>query len=107
VTPEQRLARSARAQAAWDEFFAPMFDECEGEYTARIVEVANTELSRDKRTDKITALSHALKITKTLRAGMQEIVRDGELANAEKLKAQKIEQMTAPQRRLLSMGPQR
>jgi len=100
-----RIARAHRAQAALDEFLNPMFDQIVEEYTSRMVEVANTELSRDKRSDKITALSNALKITRTLKSGMNEIVRDGELAKAEKLRAEKLEQMTAPQRRLLSIAP--
>lgn len=101
----QRIARAHMAERAFDEFIAPMFEEIEAEWTARLVEIANTELNSRKRSDKITALSHALKITKTIRAGMQEYIRDGELAHSEKLKADKIERMTAPQRKLLGMAP--
>jgi hypothetical protein len=61
-----------------------------------IVELANTELSRDKRADKLTALSNAIKILTTLRSGMLAMIRDGEMARQDKLKAEKIEQMTAP-----------
>ncbi len=104
MTPEQRLAVAHRANAAWEEFFAPMIGELRAAYSERIVELANTELSRDSRADKITALSNALKILATLESGMLEAVRDGELAKAEKLRAAKIEQMTKPQRRLLSIG---
>jgi hypothetical protein len=105
MTEAERIARAHRAQSALDEFLDPMFAELDAEYTARMIEVANSELSRDKRADKITALSNALKITRTLRSGMQEIIRDGELAHRDKLRADKIEQMTAPQRRLLGIAP--
>lgn len=105
VTEAERIARAHHAKAALDEFLNPMFDEIEAEYTARLVEVANIELSRDRRADKITALSNALKITRTLRSGMQAIVADGDVAMRSKLKAERIEQMTAPQRRLLSIAP--
>src|SRR5690348_3662491 len=104
MTPEQRIGRAHRAQAALDEFIAPMFDNLEAEWAERLVEVANTELSRDKRADKITALSHALKITKTIRDGLNEAIRDGDMAHQEKLRASRIEGMTAPQRRLLNIG---
>jgi hypothetical protein len=35
---------------------------------------------------------------------MREAIRDGDVANAEKLRADKIEGMTAPKRRLLGMA---
>jgi hypothetical protein len=105
LTEAERIARAQRADAAWDEFFAPMLDELDSVYAERLVDVANTELGRDKRADKITALSHALKITKTLRTGMQAIIRDGEMAHREMLRADRVENMTAPQRRLFNMAP--
>jgi hypothetical protein len=107
VTEAQRIARAHRAQGAWDEFFAPMLTEIKNAYSERIVEIANTELSRDKRSDKITALSNALKVVAALEGGMLEVIRDGELARADKLRAEKVEKMTAPQRRLLGIAPQR
>lgn len=105
MTEADRIARAHRAQAALDEFLSPMFAELRSAYTDRLVEVSNTELARDKRADKITALSNALKIVSTLEAGMNEAVRDGELARVDKLRAEKIEKMTAPQRRLLGVAP--
>jgi hypothetical protein len=105
VTPDQRIARAHRAEQAWEEFFGPMIGELKAAYSERLVEVANTELSRDKRADKITALSNAMKILAVLESGMREAIRDGDLAKQEKLKAEKIEQMSAPQRRLLNIGP--
>lgn len=101
----ERIARATRAKAAYEEFIEPMFAELDAEYSARLVEVANSELSRDKRADKITALSNALRISRTLRAGMQAIVMDGDVAHREKLRADRVEQMTAPQRRLLGIAP--
>src|SRR6476620_1111414 len=97
---DQRIARAQQATNAYREFIKPMIDELKETYSYRIVELANMELSRDKRDDKITALSNALKILNTLDAGMAEMMRDGELASREKLKSEKIEQMTKPQRRL-------
>lgn len=105
MTEAERIARAHRAKSALDEFLGPMFDELDAEYTSRMVEVANSELSRDKRADKITALSNALKISRTLKAGMQEIILDGELAKQDRLRAEKIEGLTKPQRRLLGVAP--
>lgn len=98
-----RIARATRAQAAWDEFIAPMLGEMDAAYTARIVEVANTELLFWRRTGKLTALSNGLRIVEQLRNGMLAIIKDGELARNEKARAEKIRQMTAPQRRLLNI----
>lgn len=105
MTEAERIARANRAQNAYDEFMSPMFENLTEEYATRLAEVANTELSRDKRADKITALSNALKIVGTLKAGMLEIMRDGELARADALKKEHIEKMTAPQRRLFGIAP--
>lgn len=105
MTPQQRIAHAEKAREAWETFFAPMIGNLRDEYTDRLMQVANTELVRDKRADKITALSNALKILSTLEDGIKETIRDGELAKADKLRAEKIEQMTAPKRRLLDMGP--
>lgn len=102
---EADVARATRAQAAFDEFLAPMFSELQNVYSERLVEVANTELSRDKRADKITALSHALKVVSTLEKGMEEIIRNGEAAHRELLRVDRIENMTAPAKRLLGIVP--
>lgn len=105
MNDSQRLASAQRAKAAYEEFIEPMFDELRNEYGDRIVEVATTELNRDKRSDKLTALSVAHKVLNTLDAGMKAMISDGELALRDKLRAEKIEQMSAPQRRLLGIAP--
>ena len=105
ISIADRIATASRAEQAWNEFFGPMIVELRSAYSERLVEVANTELNRDRRGDKITALSNAMKILATLESGMREAIRDGDLAKQEKLKAERIEQMTAPQRRLLNIGP--
>lgn len=105
MTEAERIARADRAKRAYEEFFEPMIDALKEEYAHRIVEVANTELSRDKRADKLTGLSIAHKIVTTLDSGMKTMIADGELAIPAKLRADKIEQMSAPQRRLLGIAP--
>jgi hypothetical protein len=105
MNEQDRANRGFRAQAAWDEFVGPMIGELRDEYTARLVDVANVELSPSARADKITALSNALKIVNTLEGGLQAIIRDGEMAKRDLLRADKIEGMTAPARRLLGIAP--
>lgn len=102
---EQRIARATRAQAAWDEFVGPVIDEIDTAYAARLREVATTELNSLKRADKLTALSVALKVTQALRSGLNEAIKDGEIAQDHKLRADRIEKMAAPQRRLLGIAP--
>lgn len=104
MSPEQRLARAGKARAAFEEFFEPMLAEMEAEYSSRILEVANTELLFWRRTSKLTRLSDALRIVRTLRAGMQTLIADGDAAQSEKLRQEKIKAMTESQRRLLKIG---
>lgn len=100
----ERMARADRAMRAWEEFFEPMIGDLRDTYAERIINLANAELNPVKRADKLTALSNASKILTTLEMGMREIMRDGEIAKIEALKAEKIENMTKPQRRLLNIG---
>lgn len=101
---KERIASADRAQRAWEEFFEPMMGALRDAYSERMLEVATTELNPAKRADKITALSNAVKVLDTLKGGMLETIRDGELAQAEQLRVERIEKMTAPKRRLLNIG---
>ena len=105
MTEAERIARAQRASSAYSEFIEPMLAELRQVYGERLIEVANTELDASKRADKITALSNALKIIETLDSGMAVAIQDGEMASRDKLRADKIESMTRPQRRLLGIGP--
>jgi hypothetical protein len=104
VTEAERIARATRAQAALDEFLSPMFAELKDEYTARLAEVATTELAPQRRSDMIATLSVALKVVGTLQAGMTEIVRDGELAKQSQARAERVSQMSDAAQRLLKIG---
>lgn len=104
MNESERIARAHRAQSAMDEFIAPMFAEFEAEYSSRIIEVANTELLFWRRTSKLTRLADALRMVRTMKAGMQAIIEDGNVARSDKARADKIKQMSEPQRRLLKMG---
>lgn len=105
MTEAERIARGNRAKAFWDEFAEPMLGELRDAYAERMVNVANDELNGQKRADKLTALSNAIRILSNLESGMRAIVTDGEQAQREKVRAESIEKMTAPQRRLLGIAP--
>ena len=107
MTEAERIALAERATRAYDEFIAPLLIETRDVYAARIVEIASTELSRDKRTDKITALSTAIRILDELENGIKAVMMDGDVARNEQLRAEKIEQMTPAQRRLFGLVPTR
>lgn len=107
MTESERIARAQRAKAAFDEFVGPMLDEMEAEYSARIVDVATTDLFFWTRASKLTRLSDALRMVRSIKGGMAAIITDGEIAANDRLRADKIDRMSAPQRRLLSIGPQR
>lgn len=104
MTEAERLARAMRAKAALDEFVGPMLDEMEAEYSARVVEVATTDLFFWTRASKLTRLSDALRMVRSIRGGMAAIIADGEAAHNEKLRVEKIKQMSEPQRKLLRIG---
>ena len=103
MTEAERIARAHRAQSAWDEFFAPMIANMREDYSARIAEIARTELNPQRRADGVGILAVALKVIDTLEAGMNEIVRDGDLARAAKVKADEIEKMSDARQRLLKI----
>ena len=104
MTEPERIARAHRAQSALDEFLSPMFAELRDEYTARLTEVARTELNAQRRAEGVGMLAVALKVVDTLEAGMVEIVRDGELAKRSKARADEIANMSDARQRLLKIG---
>jgi len=104
VTTKERIARAQRAETFWGEFLEPMLTNMRSEYMGRISDVAATELAVAARTDKLTTLSQALRILDNIEGGMREAIRDGEIARQEKLRAEKIEQMSDAQQRLLRIG---
>ena len=107
MTEAERIAKAERAQRAYDEFIGPIMAETRDAYSARIVEIAATELNSTKRADKLTALSFAIRITEELDTGIKASIMDGELAQQERLRAAKLEKMTPSQRRIYDLIPGR
>ena len=90
-----------------DEFLGPILEQSRTTYRDRIVEIAATELDPRKRTEKLTALSLALRVLDNVASGIDAAIRDGEIGYANLMKAEKVESMTDGKRRLFSMAPTR
>ena len=105
MTEAQKIERGRRAQSALDEFITPIITECRNTYGERIVDIAANELNRDRRTDKITALSTALRILDQVERGLQSAINDGEIAHRNKLRASDMEKLSPANRRFLDMVP--
>jgi hypothetical protein len=105
MTPSERIARAHRAERALEEFITPILAECRETYTARIIEVAATELNPKKRADKLTALSTAMRVLDSLENGIQAVMLDGQMAEKDRLRADKMERMTPSERRIFGLVP--
>lgn len=101
----ESAARGQRAETCYSEFIGPELANIRKSYAERIAEIAVKELDPKVRTDKITALSTALRILDNVNAGIVAIVEDGKLAEKNLMRAEAIEQMAAPKRRLFNIAP--
>ncbi len=105
LNEKQRIDRAARAQRAWDEFIGPEFDYARSIYSARIAEVAATELHPGLRSDKITTLSMSVRVLNEIQGAIAAVIRDGEVARAEMIRAERIEDLSDARQRLLRVAP--
>ncbi len=101
MTPEEAIGRAFRAQQAIDEFIAPAFDALHNEYTARMKQVASTA---PWEANKITALANATRILEVVRGEIELAVKEGEMAQAAKRRAERVENLSPSKRRLLNIG---
>jgi hypothetical protein len=101
----EAAARGTRAKAYRDEFLGPSIDQQRDAYSKRIIEIASTELDPRTRNDKLTALSFALRVLDNVASGIDAAIRDGEIAEGNLMKADRIERMTPEKRRLLQFAP--
>lgn len=102
----ETAARGQRAQLT-AEFITPILDETRQGYLSRIADIAATELNPKRRTEKITALSIALKVLKNLDNGLYAAIEAGRVAEKSLLRADQIEQMGREQRRIFDIVPTR
>ena len=103
MNDRERIDLARRAQMALDDFLDPAFAVVEADYTEKLV---NAATSTDPRANEvITRLAAGLKAVRSARNTIATLVADGDLAKAGMIKAERIEGMTAPDRRLLNIGP--
>ncbi|MCW2405044.1 hypothetical protein M2336_001673 [Sphingobium sp. B1D7B] len=88
---------------ALDKFLSPAFEFVVGEYSKRLQEVAANEIDPDK----IRKLAVAIKIAREVEAQIVGIVRAGNVAKAEKGRADKIASMPEARRRWALAGGMR
>ena len=102
----ETAARGQRAQLT-AEFVRPILDETRDGYMRRMAEIAATELNPRRRTEKITALSIALKVLQNLDNGLNAAIEAGRVAEKSILRSDEIEKMGAEQRRIFDLVPLR
>lgn len=103
MTRNERIERAARAKRATDEFLAPAFAVIEQEYGEKMIAVA---ASVDPRAPEIIArLANGIKVARQVKAQIEAIMADGQVAEAERDRDLRQKDMTPSQRRLLSIAP--
>lgn len=102
---EQEVAARGQRAALCNEFIGPMLAETRGAYLERIAEIAATDLDPKSRADKITALSVALRVLKSLEAGINSAMEAGRVAEGRLVRADEIERMSRDRRRIFDLVP--
>lgn len=105
MNDSEAVARGTRALQYRQEFLGPIIDNQRQAYTTRIAEIASTELDPKVRSEKLTALSLALRVLENVSSGIDAAIRDGEIAAQNMAKAENVERMTPDKRRLLRFAP--
>jgi hypothetical protein len=87
MTNEEQIARAKQAQQALDQFLTPAFAVLQAAYAERLQEIA---VAAPWETDKIRKLAAGLKIAKEVEAQIIAVVKNGEFAEAQKKRADRI-----------------
>lgn len=96
------IERGRRARMALEEFFDPAFGLVIETYTARIEELAATQ---PWEAQKITSLSNAVRIARSVKAQIEALVHEGDRAERERNRAKEIEKLSPAKRRFLNIAP--
>jgi hypothetical protein len=102
MTDDQRAERGRRAKLALDEFLEPAFQTVIDTYTQRVEELAS---KAPWDAQKITALANATRIAKQVKAQIELMIYEGEIAQSAKQRAREIEKLSPARRRFLDMVP--
>lgn len=105
--PAHETAARGQRAALCNEFIAPILTETRDGYLSRIAEIAVAELNPKSRTEKITALSIALKVLNNLTNGLNAVIEAGQLAEKNIIRSDQIERMGSEKRRLFDIVPTR
>lgn len=103
LTDRQRVERGRRAAQALEEFLAEPIAEIEQDYMEKMVEVSAT--TNPRVPEILERLANGVKIARQIRARIEARVLDGKAVENEIERAKRIEQMSAPQRKLLNIAP--
>lgn len=101
MTRNEQIEYARRAELALNEFFAPFLREVEAEYAEKIISVA---ASPDPRApDIIARLANGVSVARQIRAKFDAVVASGELAQLAKKQDERFKDMSASDRRLVSI----
>lgn len=101
MTPEERIARSIRAKGAVNEFLSPAFQLVIADYMGKLTEMAARE---PWEADKIRKLAAAVQIAREVEKQIMAVVNDGDVAKAEKARADNISELPERKRRWAMMA---
>lgn len=106
MTEQQRIERARLAKQALDEFLTPAFEIVEQDYGEKMIAAA---ASTDPRAPEvISRLANGIKAARQAKAMIEALVADGEVAAADKARAEKNAELAerSPARsRLLGIAP--
>lgn len=100
MNEQHRIETARRASMAMDEFFAPAFDLVHGEYIAAMSDVATRA---PWEADKITKLAVAAKVVREVRAQIQALINDGDVARGELKRREQLEAIPHEKRKILGL----
>ena len=100
LTDAARLDMAKRAEAAL-EFLKPAFDVVHADYMARLVTISSEQ---PWETGKISKLATAARVVEEVRAQIMAIAADGKAAEADLMRARRIERMHPERRKILGIG---
>lgn len=100
LDPKQRIERSRRAGEALNEFVNPAFEHAHDTYLGRMKELVSRE---PWETGKITALVTAMRVLEVVHSDMAALIHDGDVANRDLIRVEKIASIPEAKRRLLGL----
>lgn len=101
MSDAERIERARQAKLALSTFLDPAFEQLVEVYHNRIADIC---ASTPWEANKISALANAIRIAQEVRSQIATIIADGDVANAGRARADRVEKLTPTRRRLLNIG---